>query len=157
MDWTDFTTRLGRILRDFPERTYLIVEQAATGVYVQYAATGTDLVSAECVSNKSGALTERLDHDGELRLVGLGWTPYSDADFNWSTSLQLPATLADASRLAEISLAALRDVYSVDSPERLTYVAWRDADPAPPKWGEPSDPGENPLVIPELGLPPTSA
>lgn len=175
MDWPDFTTRLSRFLRDFPERTYLIIEEAATGVYVQYAAIGTDMVAAECVSSHSKSLTKRLDQAGELRLVELGWTPYSKAEPNWSTSLELPATLADATRLAEISVAALRDVYTVASPDQLTYVAWRDPEPAQPTWDdpedddwddefaddepapEPPDPGENPLAIPELGLSPTRA
>ena len=165
MDWTEFTARLARTIRDLEDRVFLIIEEASSGVYVQFAAD-TFTVSAECVANTSTALKRPADPAGELRLVELGWTPYTLLDRNWTTSLQLPATLAQSGQIADMCVIALRDVYGVATPDSLTYKAWRDPEPPRALWAdedtdhtdefdsfaEPLDPGQNPLPLPGLGL-----
>lgn len=162
MDWTEFTGRLARTIRDLEDRVFLIIEESSSGVYVQFAAD-TDTVSAECVANTSTALKRPADPAGELRLVELGWTPYTPLDRNWTTSLQLPATLAQSGQIADMCVIALRDVYGVATPDSLTYKAWRGPEPPRALWAdddtdefaffaEPLDPGQNPLPLPGLGL-----
>lgn len=172
-DWDDFAERLARTIRDLPERVYLIVEELSSRTYVQFAADA-DRVDAECVSNLNRTLTRPADAQGEARLVEAGWSPHRSGEMNWWTSLDLPATLAHARTVADMSVLALRDVYGVASPDSLSYTAWRDPEPVQPTfedtwddddWGdddddwkrEPDAPdlGENPLELPSLGLPMT--
>lgn len=170
--WDDFSERLARTIRDLPERVYLIVEELASRTYVQFAADA-DRVDAECVSNLNRTLTRPADAQGEALLVGAGWSPHRPGEANWWRTLDLPATLAQARTVADMSVLALRDVYGVASPDSLSYTAWRDPEPVQPTfedtwdddWGnddddwkpepEPPDPGENPLHLPTLGLPMT--
>lgn len=165
MDWREFRTRLARTIRDLDERVFLIVEEEASGVYVQFAAAA-DTVAAECVANSSTALRRPAGPAGELRLVEIGWTPYSLSNTTWTTSLELPATLDQAGRIADMCITGLREVYEVESPATLTYKAWQDPEPARPRWeyeeaddfGETPalpDPGQDPLLLPDLGLQPT--
>lgn len=168
-EWAEFTTRLTRTIRDLDDRVFLIISDEASGAYVQFAAD-MERVSAECVDNQSGALKTKIDQAGEVRLLELGWSMYSVSEPNWKTSLGLPATTAQARHIANMCVAALREIFNVSSPDQLAYAAWRDPEPAWPVWmyeeletagddddeyGEkpsPPDPGENPLLLPELGL-----
>lgn len=164
MDWTEFRTRLSRVIRDLDDRSFLIIRDGSSRAFVQFAARG-DRVDAECVSNANPTLAQPANAAGELRLVEQGWTPYTPADPNWATSVPLPATLDQTGRIADMCITALHEVYDVASPDTLTYKAWQDPEPERVNWGddEPDDfgetppapdPGQNPLPLPGLGLAP---
>lgn len=164
MEWAEFKTRLTRTIRDMDDRVFLILDEPSSGAYVQFAADA-DTVSAECVANTSKALKRQATPAGELRLVELGWTPYTPAQPNWTTSLDLPATLDHAGRIADMCITALREVYDVASPDSLTYQAWRAPETPRAQWDDDEldefgeappapDPGQNPLPLPGLGLAP---
>jgi len=162
MDWTEFRTRLARTIRDLDEGVFLIVEEEASGVYVQFAADA-DTVAAECVGNSSTALRRPAEAAGELRLVEVGWPPHTPSSPNWTTSLKLPATLDQAVRIADMCITGLREVYEVERPDTLSYKAWQDPEPTrlqweyeePDEFGDTSafpDPGQDSLLLPDLGL-----
>lgn len=164
MDWTEFRTRLSRVIRDLDDRSFLIIRDGSSRAFVQFA-TRDDRVDAECISNANPTLARPADAAGELRLVELGWTPYTPTDPNWATSVALPATLDQTGRIADMCITALREVYDVASPDSLTYQAWRAPETPRAQWDDDEldefgeappapDPGQNPLPMPDLGLAP---
>jgi type III secretion system-like peptide-binding chaperone len=155
--WDEFRDRLQATLRGLTDRCYLIVSAPEHG-YVQFAAAPDELSAEACGPEyTAGPAAHEAD---DPTMLAAGWSAPTRSAPNWSAPLQLPALTAEYRALADRCVTALRDVYGVPEPGVLTYQAWRDAEVQPPgvTWPperfEQLDPGEHPLALPSLGLPP---
>ncbi|TDC97809.1 hypothetical protein [Actinomadura sp. 7K507] len=133
-DWPDFSTRLGRVLAELApgERPVILVVMDASepGCMVQYICGGDGGGTwAEVASNKSLPKHRRLSKDDERRLSAAGWDKPRGSRWsvgqlpNWSTD-RFSDPKADHGALADMSVAALRDVLRVASPAGLMYDAF---------------------------------
>jgi len=161
MTWDDFRNSLGRTLPGITDRCYLIISAADGGGYVQFAGAA-DTLSAEAAGPDfvTGPAAHAAD---ERTMVAAGWTAPTRSTPNWSTALDLPALTSEFAALAERCVTALRGAHGVTDPGTLTYQAWREREvqPAGVTWAPERfaalDPGENPLLLPTLGLQPQAA
>jgi len=161
MTWDDFRDRLGRTLPGVTDRCFLIISAADGGGYVQFAGTA-DALSAEAAGPEFVTGTAAHSTD-DPAMAAAGWTAPSRSTPNWSTALELPALTSEFAALAQRCVTALRNAHHVTDPETLTYQAWREPEVqpagltwAPERFAE-LDPGENPLLLPSLGLEPQAA
>lgn len=152
-EWDDFASHLLGTLRVIGERVYVIISSAeAPGRFVQFAGL-EDRILAETPP-------KRLLHDmNEASLTVAGWkAPVSERD-NWSMELVLPAMTAEYVEFTHRCVVALRDALGITSAKRLVYTAWRNAEKFPEgvtlfeEQIDDLDSGENPLPLPQLGLP----
>ncbi|MBM7814657.1 TY-Chap domain-containing protein [Saccharothrix algeriensis] len=152
--WTEFGGRLTKALRNVTDRVFLVVFlQADRKVYVQFAG-GQDELHAQAAGPE---VVPWAESGG---MAAAGWVAPSGIDPpNWSFSLPLPASTAEYAALAERCVVALRDAYGLSGSDGLVYKAWRDGEY--PLAGESWSPermaardrGEDPVVMPWLGLP----
>ncbi|MFT3861911.1 TY-Chap domain-containing protein [Micropruina sp.] len=158
MTWDDFRDNLRATLRELSDRCLLIVAAPGKQGYVQFSATEAEL-TAEAAGPvfTAGPAAHGAD---EPVMLAAGWTAPTPSGPNWSAALALPALSAEYAALADRCVVALRDVYLLPGPEALSYQAWREPafQPAGVTWSaeriDALDPGENPLPLPSLGLPP---
>jgi hypothetical protein len=156
-EWEEFTTRLAQTLAELDERTYVVVSAAGTNVFVQYR-QAPDALYAEAVADAFLPEQQQLSFAQVDAMKGLGWTPpdIGPGMLNWNQQLPWPAHTADYRRLAEASVAALRDIYRVPSPDNLVYRAWQEAE-RPPEGVtyhlEDLAPYVPRVELPDLGLP----
>ena len=158
MSWNDFGERLQRALREVTDRSVLIVAAAAElgAGYVQFIGVD-DLLVAEASGPEF--VTGVATHTAEQPIMlAAGWVAPTRPQPNWSFDLALPALTSEYAELAGRCVTALRDVFGIAEPEVLTYRAWREPEQQPPGVTWPPerfdqlDPGENPLILPSLGL-----
>ncbi|MGH3097094.1 MAG: suppressor of fused domain protein [Streptosporangiales bacterium] len=102
---------------------YLVVEEAVTGYYVQFASSrwrGT--LVCEAVSNQFLPPGRRLSAEQEQRMRALGWSPPGQGEasgsWNHARTLRTPVKVAGVARVA---VTTLRDIYGCD-PRRLSYT-----------------------------------
>jgi hypothetical protein len=140
-DWEALSGGLVEALRDLSDRAFLIVySRTEPRVFVQFACGEHELHAEAAAAPEPGVLHAS------------GWTPPIDnAPPNWSCSLPLPALTAEYTTLASRCVSALRDAHGLPDPDALVYKAWRDAEW--PSAAADRDPGENPLMLPWLGIP----
>ncbi|MGO1768733.1 MAG: TY-Chap domain-containing protein [Microbacterium sp.] len=151
--WDDFAARLGAALREVGERVRVIVaSDASPSHFVQFAGFADKLV----VETPPARLAPETD---ESVLAAAGWAAPAAAQENWSIETPLPALTDEYAAVAERCVVALRDALRVAGPDALVYTAWRDAERMPEgvtlsdEQVDALDQGENPLEVPELGLP----
>ncbi|PPG39203.1 hypothetical protein [Pseudoclavibacter sp. RFBA6] len=151
--WSDFAEAFAAALEQVTDRVVVIVSAAGDARrYVQFAGD-SDVLEAEAPGRSIVA-----DAD-ERVLRGAGWTPPGPSQPNWSATARRHDARPVRRALAEMSVAALRDGYSVGSPRLLSYTAWRDPQVFPDgasytaeEW-EARDLGTAALEIPALRLP----
>lgn len=112
--------RLARLLET---DGYLVVEEAVTGYYVQFASNrrrGT--LVCEAVSNQFLPPGRRLSPEQDQRMRTLGWSPPGQGEaggsWNHARTLHTPVKVAGVSRVA---VTTLRDIYGCE-PRRLSYT-----------------------------------
>lgn len=152
MTWDAFERELVSAFRSLGERTFLIVRSRADRLaYVQFAGSGSAIDAEASASVVSGEAVTQV-------LVAAGWGESYLGSPNWAFRLAMPALTADYSALASRCVVALRDVFSVPSPDGLVYQAWREADmqPAGVTWTaeqvDQLDRGDLDLVFPSLTI-----
>jgi hypothetical protein len=130
--WDEFTGRLARTLAELDERTYVVISAVGTNVFVQYH-QAPDALYAEAVADAYLPEHQQLGFEQVDAMKSLGWTPpdIGPGMLNWNQQLPWPARTADYRRLAEASVAALRDIYRVPGPDQLVYRAWQEAERPP--------------------------
>jgi hypothetical protein len=146
-DWTAFGAGLTEALREVSDRVFLVVfSRAEPRIFVQFAG-GEHELHAEA----AGAPFADPGHMA-------GWTPPTGMDPpNWTRSLPQPALTTEYAALAARCVAVLRDAHGLTGPDELVYKAWRDAQwPAGTPESAERDLGENPLLLPWLGIPSAS-
>ena len=159
MTWSDFETRLFEMITDLPSRTVLIIgardDQGKTGLpFVQFAGLealyggNADIIAEICGENvpKDMATFTAQQRDD---LQQLGFTP-SDDGVTWQRRLPWPAMSHVIWDTVRASTLRLRDIGGIESPDQLTYKAWRYPDRTPELE---YDSGDMNLHIPELGIP----
>ncbi|MFT4009562.1 MAG: hypothetical protein QM655_05905 [Nocardioidaceae bacterium] len=160
MTWDEFADRLRATLRELTDRCVLIVAAPGKAGYVQFSATEDEL-RAEAAGPVFTAGPAAHEADDPV-MVAAGWTVPTRSAPNWSVELPLPALSAEYAALADRCVVALRDVYGLSGPEALSYQAWREPESQPVgvTWSaeqiDALDPGQNPLSLPSLGLPPVA-
>ena len=158
MTWSDFETRLFEMITDLPSRTVLIIgardDQGKTGLpFVQFAGLdalyggNADIIAEICGENipKDMATFTPQQRDD---LQQLGFTP-SDDGVTWQRRLPWPAMSHVIWDTVRASTLRLRDIGGIESPDQLTYKAWRY--PSNSTKNE-NDIGDKKLRIPELGI-----
>ncbi|GAB3293913.1 TY-Chap domain-containing protein [Pseudoclavibacter terrae] len=151
--WSDFAGALASACEAVTDRVFLVVSGVGDARrYVQFAG-GPTVLDAEAPGRDVVAAAD------ERALRDAGWTPPRPGQPNWSTSARRRDERRALQALAEMSVAALRDGYSVGSPRLLTYTAWRDPQVFPDgasytaeEW-EARDLGTAAFEIPALRLP----
>ena len=155
-EWDDFASRLLRTLRVIGERVYVVISSAeAPGRFVQFAGL-EDRILAETPPKRL------LQDMNEASLTVAGWkAPVSERD-NWSMLAAIGMDEEEAAEYVEFTnrcVVALRDALGITSAKRLVYTAWRNAEKFPEgvtlfeEQIDDLDSGENPLPLPQLGLP----
>ena len=159
MIWQEFEVHLFSTIINFTARTILIIgasnEQGKTGVpFAQFAGINAlyggnaDIVAEICGENipKDMATFTPQQRDD---LQQLGFTP-SDDGVTWQRRLPWPAMSHVIWDTVRASTLRLRDIGGIESPDQLTYKAWRYPDRTPELE---HDSGDMNLHIPELGIP----
>lgn len=156
MEWPQFEANLALALRALTPRCVLVVAAHERGGYVQFHVTDQRL-SAEASGPKytEGPAQHAAD---DATMLASGWAEPTPSQPNWTSELPLPALTTEYAALAGRCVVALRDVFHLEAPQVLSYRAWREPETQPPgvTW-EPErfdqlDPGEDPLLLPMLGL-----
>lgn len=159
MTWSDFETRLFEMITDLPSRTVLIIgardDQGKTGLpFVQFAGLdalyggNADIVAEICGENvpkDMATFTAQQRND----LERLGFTPAEDGSTTWRQNLPWPTPSRIIMNTVRASTLRLRDIGGIESPDQLTYKAWRY--PSNSTKNE-NDIGDKKLRIPELGI-----
>ncbi|TDC62080.1 hypothetical protein E1200_27005 [Actinomadura sp. GC306] len=132
-EWPDFTARLGRVLAalasDDRPVILIISDASEPGCMVQYICGDEGGTWAEVASNRTLPKHRRLSKEDEKHLRAIGWDKPRGSRWtrgsvpNWSTD-RFSGPGADHGALAEMSVAALRDVLRIPSPGSLTYDAF---------------------------------
>ena len=158
MIWQEFEVHLFSTIINFTARTILIIgasnEQGKTGVpFAQFAGINAlyggnaDIVAEICGENvpkDMATFTAQQRND----LERLGFTP-SDDGMTWQRRLPWPAMSHVIWDTVRASTLRLRDIGGIESPDQLTYKAWRY--PSNSTKNE-NDIGDKKLRIPELGI-----
>ena len=158
MIWQEFEVHLFSTIINFTARTILIIgasnEQGKTGVpFAQFAGINAlyggnaDIVAEICGENvpkDMATFTAQQRND----LKRLGFTP-SDDGVTWQRRLPWPAMSHVIWDTVRASTLRLRDIGGIESPDQLTYKAWRY--PSNSTKNE-NDIGDKKLRIPELGI-----
>jgi hypothetical protein len=158
MIWQEFEVHLFSTIINFTARTILIIgasnEQGKTGVpFAQFAGINAlyggnaDIVAEICGENvpkDMATFTAQQRND----LERLGFTP-SDDGVTWQRRLPWPAMSHVIWDTVRASTLRLRDIGGIESPDQLTYKAWRY--PSNSTKNE-NDIGDKKLRIPELGI-----
>ena len=159
MIWQEFEVNLFSTITNFTARTFLNIGasdgQGKTGVPIaqfdgisaRYGGN-TELVAAICGENvpeDMATFTPQQRDD----LEQLGFTP-SDDGVTWQRRLPWPAMSRIIWDTVRASTLRLRDIGGIESPDQLTYKAWRYPSRTPDLE---HDPGDMDLHIPELGIP----
>ena len=158
MIWQEFEVHLFSTIINFTARTILIIgasnEQGKTGVpFAQFAGINalyggnTDLVAAICGENVPEDMANFTPQQRD-DLQQLGFTP-SDDGMTWQRRLPWPAMSHVIWDTVRASTLRLRDIGGIESPDQLTYKAWRY--PSNSTKNE-NDIGDKKLRIPELGI-----
>ena len=158
MIWQEFEVHLFSTIINFTARTILIIgasnEQGKTGVpFAQFAGINAlyggnaDLVAAICGENVPGDMATFTPQQRD-DLQQLGFTP-SDDGMTWQRRLPWPAMSHVIWDTVRASTLRLRDIGGIESPDQLTYKAWRY--PSNSTKNE-NDIGDKKLCIPELGI-----
>ena len=158
MIWQEFEVHLFSTIINFTARTILIIgaqdDQGKTGVpFAQFAGINAlyggnaDIVVEICGENipKDMATFTPQQRDD---LQQLGFTP-SDDGMTWQRRLPWPAMSHVIWDTVRASTLRLRDIGGIESPDQLTYKAWRY--PSNSTKNE-NDIGDKKLRIPELGI-----
>ena len=158
MIWQEFEVHLFSTIINFTARTILIIgaqdDQGKTGVpFAQFAGINAlyggnaDIVAEICGENipKDMATFTPQQRDD---LQQLGFTP-SDDGMTWQRRLPWPAMSHVIWDTVRASTLRLRDIGGIESPDQLTYKAWRY--PSNSTKNE-NDIGDKKLRIPELGI-----
>ncbi|MGA6164571.1 TY-Chap domain-containing protein [Amycolatopsis magusensis] len=146
--WEAFGSGLTETLREVSDRVFLVVfSRAQPRVFVQFAG-GEHELHAEAAAPTADP----------GRMTAAGWVPPTGDDPpNWTFFLPLPALTVEYAALAARCVVALRDTHGLTTPDGLVHKAWRDAEwPSSATPSAERDPGENPLPLPWLGIPPAS-
>ena len=158
MIWQEFEVHLFSTIINFTARTILIIgasnEQGKTGVpFAQFAGINAlyggnaDIVAEICGENipkDMATFTAQQRND----LERLGFTPAEDG-VTWQRRLPWPAMSHVIWDTVRASTLRLRDIGGIESPDQLTYKAWRY--PSNSTKNE-NDIGDKKLRIPELGI-----
>lgn len=129
--WQELERRLADTLSDLSEDEFLVIEQKVSNRFVQFAAQGRYGMRVEAVANTFLPPAEHLSNQSIASLLSLGWhAPTYDLD---KVSKEPPdgspnffldaASPVPFERLAALAVTTLRDVYGVDHPGQLQYVA----------------------------------
>ena len=158
MIWQEFEVNLFSTITNFTARTILIIGasdgQGKTGVpFAQFAGINAlyggnaDIVVEICGENipKDMATFTPQQRDD---LQQLGFTP-SDDGMTWQRRIPWPAMSHVIWDTVRASTLRLRDIGGIESPDQLTYKAWRY--PSNSTKNE-NDIGDKKLRIPELGI-----
>lgn len=156
MNWEVFTQNLQATLPHITDRCFLVIATPDRTRYVQFAASSNGL-TAETTGPEFASSTPLRPADSSA-MVAAGWTAPTPASPNWVRDMPLPALSQEFAELAEHCTAALRELHQVESPDTLSYRAWREPEYRPAGEADDDwlDPGEDPLQLPTLGLPPTA-
>lgn len=136
--WHALTQDLARVLPEFGAGQYLILEDGASGYYVQFAFLSGGF-RAEAVSNDYLPDHRKLTRSAISSLGALGWkmpeslpdvsrtrSSYSRSNFYrhflWSGPPHEPSPFGQA---AELVVRSLRDVYAAEHPAQLRYTAFQ--------------------------------
>ncbi|MDO5065922.1 MAG: hypothetical protein Q4D96_01415 [Propionibacteriaceae bacterium] len=155
-DWDDFKARFMRAVMQLTDRSYLVLVNPETGQFTVQMTADEDILYIHCS-------IQRLNLDDPAvtsRLYELGWDDkhrYSEPDYFWGRSLDLPAMSTAYQRLADDCVATMREVQGIASPAQLRYKAWREPERIPDgqlyyeEDLEALDPGEKPMLL-DLGI-----
>ena len=160
MIWSDFETRLFEMITDLAARTILIIgardDQGKTGVpFVQFAGLNAlyggnaDIIAEICGENVPKDMAIFTDQQRD-DLENLGFAPAKDGSTTWRQNLPWPTPSRIIMNTVRASTLRLRDIGGIESPDQLTYKAWRYPDRTPELE---HDSGDMNLHIPELGIP----
>ena len=153
--WEDLEAGLVATLPRLTERCVLVLEDLTPG------STAPDvevLVGPLDTTVKVRPRTpDPLGENQTEQMTGLGWA-WEPASRVWTMTLPRPALTAETRHAASAVTTALHHVYAQSTPEHLTYRAWRTRQVLPDGFYTEEqldnlDPGQNPLPLPQLGLP----
>jgi hypothetical protein len=139
--WQTFRDGLAASMAALPDGGALLVgDQERTACFVQFMFDHDHLV-AEVASGWDQWDRPNLTEEEYAALQRIGWpAPERDPSRNHGLRLRWPAPSAEYRRVADMAVAALRDVFEISSPESLVYKAF-------------VSPGGDTLLMPRLGIP----
>ncbi|AEV86742.1 hypothetical protein ACWT_5724 [Actinoplanes sp. SE50] len=140
MDWPAFRDALARSIATLPNGAALIVSDAERTVcYVQFL-LDRNTVTAEVASGLDRWDRPFLTEEETATVEQIGWLPPDNPVVNHGVKLTWPTRSAECRRVADMSVAALRDVFEIPSPANLRYKAFKVA-------------GGAGVPMPKLGIP----
>lgn len=132
LPWADLARRLSRALTHMREGEFLVICVKRSNRFVPFAAQGAHGLRAEATSNAYLKGADKLDLDDIGKLTALGWkpptgspehaTPRNDPTGSPNYFLGFAAD-SDMTRIAELAVRTLREVFDVPSPIFLEYEA----------------------------------
>ncbi|GIJ70985.1 DUF6301 family protein [Virgisporangium ochraceum] len=126
-DWARFTDTLTAELADLePDHVVILADRTASDAYVQFMQFeqySPPYLTAETISDHFRDDHRQLTPDQRQRLTALGWEP-PDGAANWTRHLEWPARWDGYHRLADLTVATLRDVHGTRSPADLVLGGW---------------------------------
>ncbi|MFD5648993.1 hypothetical protein [Streptomyces sp. NPDC127039] len=144
--WDGFGEGLARQLATLAAGSVLIIREGGrTGRYAQYAQSD-EILRAELVGDHGLDPALRAGETGSRLIAEAGWEPPEDTVYghNWQAGVSWPSPSGAYRELARMTVTGLRDGLRIASPQGLAYEAWDERR------------GNRPLVLPLLGLDPTS-
>ncbi|WIN00113.1 hypothetical protein ACTOB_003796 [Actinoplanes oblitus] len=140
LDWETFRDGLARSVAALPNGAALIVrDRERTVCFVQFLFS-YDHIVAEVASGWDQWGRPNLSDEEFAALERIGWSPPErDPSLNHGLRLPWPARSAEYRRVADMCVAALRDVFEIPSPASLCYKAF-------------VSPSGDALLMPRLGI-----
>ncbi|BCJ46079.1 hypothetical protein GCM10010168_50270 [Actinoplanes ianthinogenes] len=141
LDWQTFRDGLAVSVASLPDGAMLMVgDQVRTACFVQFF-LDHDKILAEVASGWDQWDRANLTQEESAALERIGWPPPArDPSRNHGLTLAWPARSAEYRRVADMSVAALRDVFEIPSPESLCYKSF-------------VSPSGDAVPMPRLGIP----
>jgi hypothetical protein len=140
-DWQQFRDGLASSVAALPDGGALLVgDRERTACFVQFM-LDRDQIVAEVASGWDRWNRPNLTDLEAAALEEIGWAaPERDPSRNHGLTLRWPAPSAEYRRVADMAVAALRDVFEIGSPGSLVYKAF-------------VSPSGAALPMPRLGIP----
>ncbi|WIN00115.1 hypothetical protein ACTOB_003798 [Actinoplanes oblitus] len=125
LDWPEFRDGLARSIAALPNGAALIVSDVErTACFVQFM-LDRDRVIAEVASGLDQWDRPNLTEEETAALEQIGWSPpEKNPVLNHGVTVAWPAPSSEYRRMADMSVAALRDVFEIPSPASLRYKAF---------------------------------
>ncbi len=154
MNLDELEARLMPVMRDADLRTVLVINSTNPDTYVQFLIDELGRKGLNLLAQVNGLF---IPPNGEQQLTDAGFQIDTSMPGRlWYRQAPWPVPSATLREMAHAMCQALTDS-GISDTTNLTYRAWRDPEPRPDAaTGEELDAldrGQNPLPVPDLGLP----